>query len=145
MLGLLTQHVDAYPTLIILLGLVWVTLICWVIETWLREHITGRLTHTRGIFLNLINSKFKLISDCIYHFSDWFGSKRTSIWIQINRKMINTIWFRVYLRRFRKDYSVCSWLSIYHKFVVSRKRMLTIENIRDSKISLIEIKHRETD
>ena len=29
-------------------------------------------------------------------FSCWFGSKRTSVWFQINRNsMVNTIWFRV--------------------------------------------------
>ena len=38
-------------------------------------------------------------------FPDWFGSQRTSVWIQINRKMVNTIWFRVKLIRFRKDFS----------------------------------------
>ena len=42
-------------------------------------------------------------------FFDWFGNKRTSVWIQINRKMVNTIWFRVDLIRFRKDFSVCAW------------------------------------
>ena len=41
-------------------------------------------------------------------FSDWFGTKSTSIWIQINRKMVNTIWFRVDLISFRKDFSVCN-------------------------------------
>ena len=34
--------------------------------------------------------------------SDWFGSKRTFGWIQINRKRVYTIWFRVDLTRFRK-------------------------------------------
>ena len=41
-------------------------------------------------------------------FSDWFGSKRTSVWFQINRCMVNTIWFRVDSIGFRKDFSVCS-------------------------------------
>ena len=41
-------------------------------------------------------------------FSDWFGSKRTSVWIQINLKMVNTIWFQVDSIRFRKYFSVCS-------------------------------------
>ena len=27
-------------------------------------------------------------------FSIWFGTKRTSVWFQINRKMVNTFWFR---------------------------------------------------
>ena len=41
-------------------------------------------------------------------FSNWFGSKRTSVWIQINRKMVNTIRFQVDLIRFWKDFSVCT-------------------------------------
>jgi len=41
-------------------------------------------------------------------FSDWFRSKRTSVWIKINRKMVNTIWFRVDLIRFRKYLSACT-------------------------------------
>ena len=38
-------------------------------------------------------------------FSEWFG--RMSVWIQINRCMVNTIWFRVDLVRFGKYFSVC--------------------------------------
>ena len=41
-------------------------------------------------------------------FSVWFGTKRTlSVWFQINWKIVNTIWFRFDLRRFRKYFSVC--------------------------------------
>ena len=40
-------------------------------------------------------------------FSEWFGTKQMSVWCQINRKMINTIWFRFDLIRFRKDYFMC--------------------------------------
>ena len=43
-----------------------------------------------------------------FSFSDRFGSKRTSAWIQINRKMVNTIWNRVDLIIFEKDFSVCT-------------------------------------
>ena len=39
--------------------------------------------------------------------SDWFGTNRTSVWFQINRKMVNTLWFRFDLISFRKDFSVC--------------------------------------
>ena len=35
-------------------------------------------------------------------FSNSFGTKRTSVWFQINRKMVNTFWFRFDLIRFRK-------------------------------------------
>ena len=41
-------------------------------------------------------------------YSDWFESKRTSVWIQINRKMVNTFWFQVDLIRFLKYLSVCN-------------------------------------
>ena len=34
-------------------------------------------------------------------FSDWFGTKLTSVWFRINRKLVNTIWFRFDLKRFR--------------------------------------------
>ena len=40
-------------------------------------------------------------------FSDWFGTKRTTVRFQINRKMVNTIWFWVDLTRFRKYFSAC--------------------------------------
>ena len=38
--------------------------------------------------------------------TDWFGTKRTSVWFQINRKMVNTIWFWFDPIRFCKDISV---------------------------------------
>ena len=50
-------------------------------------------------------------------FSDWFEAKRSSVWFQINRKKVNSIWFQVDLIRFRKDFSVCMiayiWSCIY--------------------------------
>ena len=49
-------------------------------------------------------------------FSGWFGTKRTSVWFQSNRKMVNAIWFRFDLIRFRKDFSVCR--EIYFQFPV---------------------------
>ena len=46
-------------------------------------------------------------SDCIYHFHINLEYKRTRPFVfQINRKMVNTIWFRFALMRFRKDLSV---------------------------------------
>ena len=47
------------------------------------------------------------IRSCV-PFSDWFGTKRTFLWLQINRKMVNTISFRVDLIRFKKYFSVCT-------------------------------------
>ena len=43
-------------------------------------------------------------------FSDWFGTKRKSVWFQINRKMISTIRFLFDLIIFWKDLSV--WLEM---------------------------------
>ena len=40
-------------------------------------------------------------------FSDWFRTKRTSVWFQINRCMVITIWFGLDLIRFGKDFSAC--------------------------------------
>ena len=34
--------------------------------------------------------------------------KRMSVWLQINRKMVNTIWFMSDSIRFRNDFSVCT-------------------------------------
>ena len=69
-------------------------------------------------------------------FSDWFVSKRTlSVWIQINRKMANAIWFGVDLIRFRKYFSVwrlkhggifCTLLHI-HSFWVAREWIKLIQ------------------
>ena len=41
-------------------------------------------------------------------FSNWFGTKWTFVWFQINRKMVNTIWLRFNLIKFWKDFSVCT-------------------------------------
>ena len=48
-------------------------------------------------------------------FSDWFGTKRTSVWLKINGKMINTIWFQVDLIRFWKCFSVCRYVYLWMK------------------------------
>ena len=59
--------------------------------------------HTEKSFRNIIKSTRNRIVLTIYV---WFRSKRTSVWIHIIRKMVNTIWFRVDLIIFRKDFSV---------------------------------------
>ena len=42
-------------------------------------------------------------------FSDWFGTKQMSVWFQINGKMVNTIWFRSNLLRFRNKLEKKYW------------------------------------
>ena len=64
------------------------------------EYLAFLCTHTqiekrREIFLNQTEIRSYI------PFSDW------SI-VQINQKMVNTIWFQVDLIRFRKDFSVCT-------------------------------------
>ena len=73
---------------------------------WITNEPTRLNVHTRKSFLKpfLNQPGIMLYLPC----SGWFGSKRMSVWFQINRKMVNTIWFRVDLMRFRKDFSVCS-------------------------------------
>ena len=45
-------------------------------------------------------------------FPDWFGTNPTlSVWFQINREMINTIWFHFYSTRFREVFFVCKYLT----------------------------------
>ena len=65
--------------------------------------LTGNFVYThREILFNQTEIRLYL------PFSDWFGTKRTvSVWFQIDREMLNTIWFRFDLIRFGKDFSVC--------------------------------------
>jgi len=58
---------------------------------------------------NLIKSNRNQIVFTI--FFGWFGTKQESVWFQINQKMVNTIWYRLDLTRFRKDFSVCILLT----------------------------------
>ena len=44
-------------------------------------------------------------------FSDWFRTKRNSVWCHINRKMVNTMYFRFDSIRFRKYFSVCGFVN----------------------------------
>ena len=62
--------------------------------------------HTQ-ILLN--QTEIRLYLPC----TDWFGQHQTDsvrLVFQINLKMLNTIWFRFYLIRFRKDFYMCAML-----------------------------------
>ena len=57
----------------------------------------------RNLFEILLNqTKIRLYLPYI----DWFRTKRTSLWFQINQEMVNTIWFRFDLIIFRKDLQI---------------------------------------
>ena len=78
-----------------------------------RHQPLPRKNPTRGTHRENF-SKFYQInpkSDCFYHAPIDLEHKRTCPFVfQINRKMINTIWFRIDLTRLRKVFSVCMLL-----------------------------------
>ena len=87
----------------------------------------------RNLFQILLNqTDIRLYLRC----TDRFGSNRTSAWFQIIRKMVNTIWFRFDLIRFRKDFSVrsgmkydgtCYFIILFDsQFQINRKMVNTI-------------------
>ena len=45
-------------------------------------------------------------------FSDWFRTKRKSVWF--HRQIVYTIWFQFDLTKFRKDFSVCNRVAYWH-------------------------------
>ena len=89
------------------------TLVCWTADVFSsrlgwesRKSFGSESCSQTNIFEILLNQpevRLYLL------FSDWFGSKWTSVWIQINRKILNTIWLQVDLIRFRKNFSVCAF------------------------------------
>ena len=51
-------------------------------------------------------------------FSGLFETKQTSVWFQVNRKMINTICFQFNSIKFRKKFSVCIlWYQMWYQIV----------------------------
>ena len=84
-------------------------------------------------------------------FSDWFVTKRTSVWFQINLKMVNTIWFQVNLTRYRKYFSVCTRKErlkmIHHEFLCAKNDAflwLVVEIIVNWRISpLLDVNKNE--
>ena len=67
-----------------------------------NRHLRSR--YTQRIFFEILLNQSEM--RLYLPFSDWFGFKQTSVWIQIIRKMVNTISFRVDLIIFRKKFSV---------------------------------------
>ena len=69
---------------------------------------TNMQSCSREIFRSLIESNWNQIICTIFRLI--WNSKRTQcvLFFQINRKMVNTIWYRFHLIRFRKDFSVCA-------------------------------------
>jgi len=72
-----------------------------------------QLSYTEKSFRNLIKSYLNQIVFTMYRLI--WNSKRTSFWFKINRCMVNTIWYRFDLIRFRKDFSV--WSSSFSSLV----------------------------
>ena len=84
----------------------------WLRMDWIRTGKTTpiRLASLAWILLN--QTKIRLYLP----FFDEFGFKFIPVWIQINRKIIKTIWFRVNLIKFWKDFYVCI---VVHETVAS--------------------------
>ena len=74
-------------------------------KVWWKFFQSGENNTHRKSFRSLIISTRNQIVSTIFR-SIWF--QQTSIWIQVNRIMVNTIWFQVDLIRFRKYFSVCT-------------------------------------
>ena len=75
------------------------------------------VVHAEKSFLNLIKSTRYQIVFTIFRFI--LEQQRTSVWFQINQKIVNIIWFRFDLIRFRKDFSVCIVLGYLILFAYS--------------------------
>ena len=71
----------------------------------------GQTYTQRNLFGILLNqTKIRLYLP----YTDTFGTKRTYVWFQINQCIVNTIWFRFDLIRFRKDFK-CTNMGIFFK------------------------------
>ena len=72
--------------------------------------LSGRYTQRNSFKILLNQTEIRLYLPL----SNWFGSKQTSVWIQINWKMVNTIWFRVDFIRCR----YCACVGLYRLPIV---------------------------
>ena len=85
--------------------------------------------YTEKYFRNLIKSYLNQIVITIFRLI-WNQTKRTSVWIQINRKMVNTIWFRFDLISFgrflcvHKGYSAAVLREILYQKKMTRLRVV---------------------
>ena len=79
----------------------------------LPRHASGKMPKYL-LTWNTQRNILEIILNIIKPFSDWFKMKRMSIWFQINRKMVNTIWFRLN----QKDSEKIS-LCVYKAYVMS--------------------------
>ena len=70
-----------------------------LVGTWSRQFSTDSKISCsrRNLFEILLNQTEIRLN---LPFPDWFGTKRTSVWFQISRKVVNTIWFPFDLTRF---------------------------------------------
>ena len=74
-------------------------------SVWVRDLQLNMYTPRHFFEILLNQSEIRLYLP----FPNRFGYKRSSVFIQINRKMVNEIWFRFDLIRFRKNVSVCGY------------------------------------
>ena len=79
----------------------------WCLEEriWRDLCVPKNNVHTEKYFRNLIKSNWNQIVFTIFQL---ICNQTTSVWLQANGKMVNTIWFQFDLIRFRKDLSYLS-------------------------------------
>ena len=67
------------------------SLVWWSCLILIRYLILSRYTEIYLLLLLVKSTGIKFYLP----FSDWYGTTRISVWFQINRKMVNTIWFQL--------------------------------------------------
>ena len=71
--------------------------------------------HTDRIFFEILLNQPKI--RLYLPFSGWFGPKLTSVWFQINRKMVNIIWFWLFWKK-------CTKTSVHVWSIIWRRRLI---------------------
>ena len=100
-----------------------------------REQDRNAIYTQRNLFELLFN---QTVIRLYLPLSDWFRTKRTSVWFQINRNMVYKIWFRCDLISFRKDFSVCTnWWGVFGPHAREAVRNLAKSNQISIQIILI--------
>ena len=64
----------------------------WKIVNLQRYQYIDNTSHSSYAQRNHIKNQTEIRLSLYLPFYDWFGTKRTSVWFQIIRKMVNTIW-----------------------------------------------------
>ena len=83
------------------------------------SHLIFHKPHTE------ISKPYKIKIKLYLPFSDWFGTKRTYVWFQINLKVVNTIWFKFDLIRF-----TCVYEHAHRNLIKSARNQIVFTIVR---------------